>query len=468
MYALGRNVHCIPLPEVERVLSLCAQVISLVIGDDGKGLRRLTAQELVGFVTGVSRPIRKLGMATEALHQVEAECVRRGLDKFKAADLASLLCIFRLTKHKADRELLEAIQERVMRRGYLTNGRGGETSPKDVVRLLKVLFYHYGRSEMPLPIINKFHEVIIRAGFLEGLRDEELESAMAVEAEMKLSQIGRTTEPARLAAHILTEMASRVQPRRGQDGVDPSMRDMFFRTLAHGRQAIPPEVVDLARRLTKAWVADVAEGRCEMDKPAPFFVQLHLRFRLGLFTGEDGQHWARVLSDELARLLCADGFSHFFNDHGFQISVLGLWRPWGYYPGDEFMDMMVDRYVAVEGTGVHESLGNFLLFVQDAEQMHGYKVTGDLADKVLRAYSSAPRVSNLDVLGTCLNIERLCASFYLAEAQQPVVDAFIRHIGDPEELVKGACGEPDARLTARLTKALDHLKRVASGGDVAK
>jgi hypothetical protein len=468
MMALGRNVHDIPVLHVEGVLLLCAQVVSLLIGEDGKGLRKLTAQELVGFASCVSRPMRKLGMATEALRHVEVECLRRGLDKFKAADLADLTTAFRAARHSVDTELVEAIQERVMRRGYLTKGRGGQTSPKDVVRLYKCLRYLHRAFELQPAIFDRIQEVMMRDDFLECVSLDDLVTAMT---------LGRLSDPVVNGLErgvwldrIVQQLLSRMENSVGQEAYDPSVTERWLKLLAQlTKEERSPEVLAVSRRLIEAWAAAVEGGHHDMSEPYPFYVHLEICYRVGLLGVQGTEHLAKVLNEELVRLLRADGLSSIDpSNSGGLPKVLRLWRGLGYYPGHDMVDMLLDRILSMGGMR-HSVWAELLcVVVQHAERLHGYQPKAGFADRMLEILSLAPFKNVSDVHQMCASIELLCKSSSVHQAQQPVVKGFIRRIGDPEALVERVCGGPSPAWLMKLNGALDRLEMVASGGEVAK
>jgi hypothetical protein len=261
----------------------------LLIGEDGKGLRKITAQELVGFASCVSRPIRKLGLATEALRHVEAECVRRGLDKFKAADLADLLLTLRLAKYQAGTELIEAVQERVMRRGYLTKGRGGETPPGDVVRLFECLRYLHRAFELQPAIFDRIQEVMMRDDFLECVSLDDLVTAMT------LGRLSNTVVSERdrgvFVERFMRQLVSRMEDSAGQEAYDPSVTERWFKLLSQlTKEERSPKVLAVSRRLIEKWAAAVEEGHHNISDPHSFFVQLEVCNRVRILGVEGTEH----------------------------------------------------------------------------------------------------------------------------------------------------------------------------------
>jgi hypothetical protein len=213
----------------------------------------------------------------------------------------------------------------------------------------------------------------------------------------------------------------------------------------------------------------VEGGHHDISQPQPFFVQLEICYRVGLLGVEGTEHVGKVLNEELVRLLRANGFSCVDSRASrFLLGVPRLWRGLGYYPGDDLMDMLLDRILSMGsmGHGVWTEL--LCVVVQHVERVHGYKPQAGFADRMFKKLSLAPLKNAHDLRQMCASIELLCTSASVHQAQQPVVQGFIGHIGDPEALVERLCGGSNPGLLQKLNRALDLLKTVTSGGDVAK
>jgi hypothetical protein len=467
VHAFVRDVHHAPRHKVARAQAFCSHFWSLLLDDEGKRLRKLTAQELARFAVASSYTPGSLDLATEALHHVEAECLRRGLDKFKAADLADLTGAFRRVRHRVARELAEAIEERIMRRGYLTRGRVGERGPGDIVRLLEGLLYVHGDYPLQPVIFDRFLEAMMREGFVEGLDPHDMAYAITITGRLR-GLDGRVSEPK--ADLVLSQLVSRVEEWRGPQENAPRSIEAWFKSLARltdGSNAT--DVVAISRRLTEAWAAAVEGGHHDISDPHPFFVQMEICYRVRILGVEGTEHIAKVLNEELARLLRADGGSCVDSSNSrILLKVLQLWRGAGYYPGHALMDTLVDHMLTMGDVGQSVLTELLVAVVHHAERVHGYKPKAGFADRMLEILSSAPLEDVHDLRQMCASIEMLCTSASVRRAQQPVVQGFIGHIGDPEALVERLCGGSNPGLLQKLNRALDLLETVASGGDVAK
>jgi hypothetical protein len=267
----------------------------------------------------------------------------------------------------------------------------------------------------------------------------------------------------------MRQLVSRTEAWAGQEAYDPSVAERWLKLLSQlTKEELSPEVLAASRRLIEAWAAAVEGGHHDISQPQPFFVQLEICYRLRILGVAGTEYVSTVLNGELARLLHADGGSCIDSSNGrFLLEVLKLWRHLSFYPGDDMVDMMVDRILTAGGMG-HGAWTQFVgLVVQHAEQVHGYKPKAGFADTILEVLSLDPLKNADDVQKMCASIELLCKSSSVHHAQQPVVDAFLRHIGDPKAFVERVCGGSSPASLTKLKDALDHLKTVASGGDVA-
>jgi hypothetical protein len=469
VHALLRDVHVYSGPEAARVRECCAQIVPLVLSDEGRGLRKLTAQELAWFALASTKLTPSdCPAVSEVPRQMEAECLRRGLDKFKAADLSKLLMALRTWRYKPGKDLAESVQERVMRRGYLTKGRGGQTPPLDVLRLLNSLLLSREELQLQPAVFDRFLEVMMLEGFVEPLASKDLTFAMLVVRRLHRLVSGQDSKV--LAGRIMRQLVLRMEGGAGQEAYDPSVGERWLKLLSRLTiKELSPEVLAISGRLIERWAAAVEGGHHDISEPHPFFVQLDVCYRVGLLGVEGREHIANVLNEELTRLLRADGLSSIDPSNGrFLLEVLRLWRGLGYYPGDDLMDMLLDRILSMGGMR-HSVWADFLgSVVQHAERLHGYKPKAGFADRMLEILSLAPLKNVADVHQMCSSIEMLCTSSSIRHAQQPVVKGFIRHIGDPEALVERVYGGSNPASLTKLNGALDHLKTVASGGDVAK
>jgi hypothetical protein len=415
--------------------------VPLIFGEETKGLRKLTAQELARATVGTAKLTPPNSRAvSEMQHQVEAECLRRGLDKFKPADLNNLLLGWWMWKYIPRKELAEALQERVMRRGYLTKGRGGQTSPEVVVRLLHRLVLIHEEFRLQPAVFHRFMGVMMLEGFLESLRSQDLVLVMVTVRQGHPLVSERDREV--LAGRIMRQLVSHMEGWAGQEAYDPSAAERWLKLLSQlSREELSPEVVAVSRRLIEAWAAAVEGGRHDISEPQPFFVQLKSCYTKQILGVEGTEHIANVLNEELVRLLRADGLSCVDSSNaGFLLGVLYLWRHVRFYPGDDCMNTMVDRILTAGGMG-HGAWTQFVgLVVHHAEQVHGYKPKAGFADRMLEVLRLAPLKSVHNLAQMCASIEILSMSASASQAQQPVVNGFIRHIGDSKALVKRVCG----------------------------